>query len=147
MSWRERWARRASTAPVVSPTLRHALHVLLGQSKFESYAAAHCQRQLLEVASDIFGEMTDGAYGFGPDFAVIHRPTGQRRPSRTLSGGETFLASLALALGLMEIAGRSGGRLEAFFMDEGFGSPEPNALDRTLAELGRRARGDGWWSS
>lgn len=118
-----------------------ALHELLAQGKFESYAAANRQRQLLGVASDIFGEMTDGAYGFAADFAVIHRPTGQRRPSKTLSGGETFLASLALALGLMEIAGRSGGRLEAFFMDEGFGSLDPNALDRALAELARRARG------
>lgn len=118
-----------------------ALHGLLAQGKFESYAAANRQRQLLGVASDIFSEMTEGAYGFAADFAVIHRPTGQRRPAKTLSGGETFLASLALALGLMEIAGRSGGRLEAFFMDEGFGSLDPNALDRALAELARRARG------
>ena len=92
------------------------------------------------MASDIFGEMTDGAYGFAADFAVIHRLTGQQRSSKTLSGGETFLASLA-ALGLMEIAGRIGGRLEAFFMDEGFGSLDPNALDRALADLARRSRG------
>ncbi|MDP9440118.1 MAG: hypothetical protein M3P49_15490, partial [Actinomycetota bacterium] len=118
-----------------------ALHGLLAQGKFESYAVANRQRQLLGVASDVFGEMTDGAYGFAADFEVIHRPTGQCRPSKTLSGGESFLASLALALGLMEIAGRSGGRLEAFFMDEGFGSLDPNALDRALAELARRARG------
>lgn len=85
--------------------------------------------------------MTDGSYGFADDFRVIHRPTGQQRPSKTLSGGETFLASLSLALGLMEIAGRSGGRLEASFLDEGFGSLNPNALDRALAELGRRANG------
>jgi exonuclease SbcC len=44
------------------------------------------------------------------------------RKAASLSGGETFLASLALALALAEIVAREGGRLDAFFLDEGFGS-------------------------
>ena len=117
------------------------LHSLLASGKFIAYAVRRRQLQLLGVASDIFAEMTDGNYGFAEDFEVIHRPTLQQRASKTLSGGETFLASLSLALGLMEIAGRSGGRLEAFFLDEGFGSLDPNTLDRALTELERRSQG------
>jgi hypothetical protein len=58
----------------------------------------------------------------------------------TLSGGETFLASLALALGLVELMGRAGGQLRALFLDEGFGSLDPNALDEALDALETRAR-------
>ena len=65
--------------------------------------------------------------------------SGQPRSPRTLSGGESFLASLALALGLVEMAARSGGRLEALFLDEGFGSLDADALDEALGELERRA--------
>jgi DNA repair exonuclease SbcCD ATPase subunit len=56
-----------------------------------------------------------------------------------LSGGETFLASLALALGLVELAGRGGGRLDALFLDEGFGSLDANSLSEALDALGRQA--------
>ena len=55
---------------------------------------------------------------------------GQRADS--LSGGETFLASLALALGLAEMVGRRGGRLDAFFLDEGFGTLDPEHLDLAM---------------
>jgi exonuclease SbcC len=57
----------------------------------------------------------------------------------TLSGGETFLASLALALGLVELAGREGGRLDALFLDEGFGSLDANALADALEALDLQA--------
>ena len=55
------------------------------------------------------------------------------RSARTLSGGETFLASLALALALADqlalMAGRGGARLESLFLDEGFGTIDPDTLD------------------
>ncbi len=71
--------------------------------------------------------------------------TGQARPAQSLSGGETFLASLALALGLAEVVtARAGGiRLDTLFIDEGFGSLDADTLDiamRTLDELRQGGR-------
>jgi exonuclease SbcC len=60
---------------------------------------------------------------------------------KTLSGGETFLASLALALGLAErvaalaAEGRAGDALESLFLDEGFGSLDADALDQVVDAL------------
>ncbi len=85
--------------------------------------------------------MTAARFGFTQDFTVVDRLSGQARTTRTLSGGETFLASLALALALVELAGRGGGRLEALFLDEGFGSLDANALAEALDALGRQASG------
>ena len=83
--------------------------------------------------------MTGDRYGFAADFDIVDKLTGQPRSTKTLSGGETFLASLALALGLVEMAGRSGGRLDALFLDEGSGALDADALDEALSELERRA--------
>jgi exonuclease SbcC len=66
------------------------------------------------------------------DFDVIDRDNaGERRSAKTLSGGETFLASLALALELSEQVQRAAGAvaLDSLFIDEGFGSLDPEALD------------------
>lgn len=78
------------------------------------------------------------ASGLGID--VLDGYTGQRRSPQSLSGGEKFLASLALALGLAEVVtARAGGiRLDTLFVDEGFGSLDAETLDlamRTLDEL------------
>ncbi|MEH3088793.1 MAG: SMC family ATPase [Microbacterium arborescens] len=78
------------------------------------------------------------ASGLGLDVLDAH--TGRMRAPQSLSGGETFLASLALALGLAEVVtGRAGGiRLDTLFIDEGFGSLDPETLElamRTLDEL------------
>lgn len=71
------------------------------------------------------------------DFDVIDFHTGAKRNARTLSGGETFFTSLALALGLADIvAMRSGGiRMDALFIDEGFGSLDAETLDIALDTL------------
>ncbi len=60
--------------------------------------------------------------------------TGHDRDTATLSGGETFLASLALALGLADVvsAEAGGARLEALFVDEGFGSLDADTLDEVM---------------
>jgi exonuclease SbcC len=108
---------------------------LLQDSQFVGHVIERRQRQLLAVASQILGSMTGGAYGFASDFEIVDRFTNQPRPTRTLSGGETFLASLALALALVEIAARSGTQLDALFLDEGFGSLDANALDEALSAL------------
>ncbi|MEJ7785861.1 MAG: SMC family ATPase, partial [Solirubrobacteraceae bacterium] len=111
----------------------------LGDGKFVGFVVEQRQQALLALASGIVGEVTGGRYGFTKDFDIVDRQTNASRTPDTLSGGETFLVSLALALGLVELADRSGGRLQALFLDEGFGSLDPDALDQALSALERRA--------
>ena len=73
-------------------------------------------------------------------FEVIdHANADERRSVRTLSGGETFLASLSLALALADqvadLASTGAARLESMFLDEGFGSLDPETLDTVAAAL------------
>lgn len=116
------------------------LHHLLLDSNFVQYAVENRQHALLASASLVLDEVTGGRFGFSADFLIVDNETGQARATRTLSGGETFLASLALALGLVEVTARSGGRLDALFLDEGFGSLDPNVLQQALGALERRAQ-------
>ena len=73
----------------------------------------------------------------GLDIEVFDNYTGYARPANTLSGGETFLASLALALGLADVVqAYSGGiHLDAIFIDEGFGTLDGETLDFALKAL------------
>jgi exonuclease SbcC len=63
-----------------------------------------------------------------------HHQAGVTRPVESLSGGETFLVSLALALGLSDIAGKNR-NIDSLFIDEGFGSLDPETLDLALSAL------------
>jgi exonuclease SbcC len=112
---------------------------LLTDGKFIGHVVDRKQQSLLIVASKLLGEMTKNRYGFSQEFQVVDRLTGEPRSVMTLSGGETFLASLALALGLVELAGREGGRLDALFLDEGFGALDANALSEALEALQNQA--------
>jgi exonuclease SbcC len=81
----------------------------------------------------------------GLDLDVTDDHTGEKRPAFTLSGGESFLASLSLALGLSDVVmAQSGGRyLDCIFIDEGFGSLDSETLDfalNTLIDLHRSGR-------
>ena len=80
----------------------------------------------------------------GLGMGVLDRLGGERtRDPRTLSGGETFYVSLALALALADVvATESGGILmETLFVDEGFGSLDPQTLQDVLNELGQLQQG------
>ena len=87
----------------------------------------------------------DGKSTGGLDLDVTDDYIGEKRPAFTLSGGETFLASLSLALGLSDVVmAQQGGRyLDCIFIDEGFGSLDGETLDfalNTLIELHRSGR-------
>jgi exonuclease SbcC len=128
---------------------------------FERYVLGAYLDEVLEYASRRLSHMTGGRFRLvrssagvdlrrpaGLDLAVGDEHTGKERPASTLSGGEGFMASLALALGLAEaVQARSGGlRLETIFVDEGFGTLDPEALDRavgTLLELASAQAGQG----
>ena len=123
---------------------------------FKNFALAMYFRQVVAHASTRLTEMSDGRYALKADegqssgrgriglgISVLDSYTGLARPTQTLSGGERFLASVSLALGLADtIRMRAGGvSLEAVFIDEGCGSLDDSSLDRAITVLDR-IRGD-----
>ena len=119
------------------------LQEALRNNRFVAHLVAARETELLAEASRRLSEITGGRFGFGTGFRVINRHSGEQRRPEALSGGERFQAALALALGLMEIASRgTRGRLEAVFIDEGFGSLDGAALEQALDRL-RSVSGDG----
>lgn len=131
--------RISATQPMVD-SLRE-LSSLLADGKFMAAVVKRRQRALLGIASEVFKSMTEDRFAFSDDFRIVDGHTGQPRDVKTLSGGETFLASLALALALVELTSRGGGRVEALFLDEGFGSLDTNVLGEALEALTRQASG------
>ncbi|WP_454167572.1 AAA family ATPase [Microbacterium lacticum] len=119
----------------------------------ETFVLAAELEEIVAAANVRLTEMSSGRYTLhhsdaraargrasGLGIEVLDAHTGRLRSPRSLSGGETFLASLALALGLGEVVtSRAGGiRLDTLFVDEGFGSLDPETLElamRTLDEL------------
>ncbi|MCY7365714.1 MAG: exonuclease, partial [Frankiaceae bacterium] len=115
-----------------------------------SFVLAARLEQVAEVASARLLRMTQGRYslvhtdgtakgGARSGLGLLARDTwtGQDRDTSTLSGGETFLASLALALGLADVvqAEAGGTRIEALFVDEGFGTLDEDTLDEVMDVL------------
>jgi exonuclease SbcC len=132
--------RRIEAATPVVDALRE-LSALLAAGRFQAAVVARRQRAFLGLATDQMLAMTAGRFAFSHDFRIIDRYTSQPRDVRTLSGGETFLASLALALAVVDLAGRAGGRADALLLDEGFGSLDADTLAEALAALSRQTMG------
>ncbi|WP_028193269.1 AAA family ATPase [Salinispora pacifica] len=116
-----------------------ALVKLLGDGKFVAEVVHERQQTLLGTATGLLRSMSLGQFAFGTDFQVWDEHTCRLRDVKTLSGGETFQASLALALALVEHASSSGGRAEALFLDEGFGTLDQTALAEALDALSTQA--------
>ncbi|HEY4929288.1 MAG TPA: AAA family ATPase [Acidimicrobiales bacterium] len=102
---------------------------------------AHANRRLHTMtngryALDLSGEHADGRRPWGLDISVRDAETGQSRPATTLSGGETFMAALSLALGLADVVSAgSNYSIGALFVDEGFGSLDGDSLDTVIEVL------------
>lgn len=115
------------------------------RTTFQRFVLAALLEDVLIAASERLRKMTRGRFSLqrseehrgGLDLEVTDSATGTVRAPVTLSGGETFLASLALALGLADVvqAHAGGVRLETIFVDEGFGGLDAEALDNALAAL------------
>ena len=104
------------------------------------------QRSPLAVyASRMLEEVSGGRYSFvdpqetDEQWRVLDRDSNQPRTPASLSGGEQFLASLSLALGMVEMMARSGGHLKSLFFDEGFGSLDRRNLDAAIEALDKVA--------
>lgn len=105
---------------------------------FQDYVLEHLQLELVSRASALLAELTESRYALAVvDNAFVvedHWNGGERRPVRTLSGGETFAASIAMALALSEKLA-AGAELGALFLDEGFGTLDPETLEAVTQVL------------
>jgi exonuclease SbcC len=125
----------------------------LSAGGFERWLLDEALLVLVQGATEILRDLTHGQYSLALDsrtrnFTVVdHHNADQARSARTLSGGETFLASLALALSLADqlalLAAKGTARLDSIFLDEGFGSLDSATLDvvaSAIEELGAQGR-------
>ena len=124
--------------------------------RLEAYIQMNYLDAILVHANTRLMQMTAGQYELervgaenqrsqsGLDLGVIDHYNGTRRSVKTLSGGESFKASLALALGLSdEVQSAAGGiRLDTLFLDEGFGSLDDESLEQAIRVLAGLTEGD-----
>ena len=118
--------------------------------KLETYVLAAQLEDIVAAANQRLSVMTSGRYVLQHDdkaeyrnvrgglgLEILDQYSGHVRPTNSLSGGETFLASLALALGLAEVvSSRSGAvKLDTLFIDEGFGSLDADTLELAMTTL------------
>lgn len=123
----------------------------------ETYVQRHYLQQILGAANRRFYDMSGGQFALrmlseeeaargsnhGLDLKVYHTVTGKERAIRTLSGGESFMAALSLALGMSDQiqADRTAVNLDVLFIDEGFGSLDDNSRNEAVRVLQRMAGG------
>ncbi|MCA1843262.1 MAG: hypothetical protein LC792_08750 [Actinobacteria bacterium] len=143
MAEAERLAKKAAAADSEALVAR-SLARHLSAKGFERWVLAEVFDGLVAGASVILHDLSSGAYSLAIDddgeFSVIdHRNADERRSAKTLSGGETFQASLALALALADqlssLAAAGAARIEATFIDEGFGTLDEETLETVAATI------------
>jgi exonuclease SbcC len=127
-----------------------AQHLKARAGGFVSWIVNEALRRLVEGATEILRELSNDQYALTIDdvgtFQITDRNNaGETRSARTLSGGETFLASLSLALALAdqlaELATGGAAHLDAIFLDEGFGTLDPETLETVAATVENLAAG------
>lgn len=104
--------------------------------RFQDFLLERYQSGLLGRASELIESLSQNRYSLRlveGEYQVLDRWTDSLRPVRTLSGGESFMASLSLALSLSEHLSR--GRIGALFLDEGFGTLDAETLEQVAGVL------------
>ena len=117
---------------------------------FETFVLTYYFDKVLAYANKRLYAMSNGQFSLirksygndlrmkqGLDIEILDANTGKKRPASTLSGGESFLASLSLALGLSdEIAAENGGiKIDTLFIDEGFGTLSEDYLNKVIEQI------------
>lgn len=121
---------------------------LMRSNKFPQWLADSALDILVAGASEslrrLSGDRFDLSHRKGDFYVIDHSDADSERSVRTLSGGETFQASLALALALSDqLAGLGGStKLESIFLDEGFGTLDPDSLQTVADTLENLAQGE-----
>ncbi len=120
-----------------------------GANRFPEYLTNQYVTRLLTIASDYLLEMTDqfrfvppksDGKGAEKDLRILNVQAGATMSPSNLSGGEKFLASLALSLAVVDQAALSGAKIDSLFLDEGFGSLDAEFVDKAMTELRARTR-------
>ena len=130
-------AKRAQNDADVAAALANHLRA----NGFEQWLMAGALTELVDGANELLGQLSGGGYSLHSDesgtFSIIdHRNADEMRSVSTLSGGETFLVSLALALSLAEtLAAQGGSGLDAIILAEGFGTLDEESLDTVASVL------------
>lgn len=132
----------------VAASVAKSLADHLRAGRFEQWIMAGALEALVAGANGLLAELSDRGYSLHSEegaFSIVdHRNADQVRPVSTLSGGETFLVSLALALSLAETHASEGdARLDAVILDEGFGTLDDETLDTAASVLEELARNRG----
>jgi exonuclease SbcC len=128
----------------------HLLGNLLQARQFPQWLVSSALDDLVATASQTLAALSAGQFDLTHDkgdlFVIDHADADTTRSVRTLSGGETFQASLALALALSShisaLAAAGAARLDSIFLDEGFGTLDPETLEVVATTLEALAQGD-----
>lgn len=155
----ERMARLQAEFVQLDDLNRTVQGSIRGEEKFsfETYILQYYFRRVVSAANRRLTRMSDGRFYLtiserpgegnkktGLDLDVMDMQTGRLRDVHTLSGGESFLASLSLALGFSDVVQSSTGgvQMDTLFIDEGFGSLDDETLSRAIAVLQSLADGN-----
>jgi DNA repair protein SbcC/Rad50 len=149
--------RRAEAADLVQKQrtaqedqqVAHMLGNLLQARQFPQWLVSEALDDLVTAASETLAALTNGQFDLTHDkgdlFVIDHADADAKRSVRTLSGGETFQASLALALALSSqisaLATAGAARLDSIFLDEGFGTLDGETLEVVATTLETLAQG------